>query len=73
MGHNVIGIRSMRLCHQSGTASTLTKPRWFTSSLPTREIDVSVTTRPDTQLANVDLEEGTGGRRAASRRKSGQR
>jgi SnoaL-like domain len=26
MGHNVIGIRSMRLCHQSGTADTLTSP-----------------------------------------------
>ena len=31
MGHNVIGIRSMRLCHQSGTAGTLTKPSWFKS------------------------------------------
>jgi hypothetical protein len=29
MGHNVIGIRSMRLCRQSGTANTLTKLRWF--------------------------------------------
>ena len=29
MGHNVIGIRSMRLCRQSGTANTLTKLRCF--------------------------------------------